>query len=61
MTYVKVLNVKPEEQRISLSIKEAVEKQEKKSEKKLEKKENLYEKEDMTFSLGDFFPNQNEN
>ena len=50
---VKVLNVKPKERRISLSIREAVEK---KQEKAPRQKESPYVKEEMTVRMGDFFP-----
>jgi len=51
---VKVLDVKPEDKRISLSIKEAVSKQEETP----QEEESPYVKEEMTVPLSDFFPNQ---
>ena len=57
MVSVKVLNVKPDDKRISLSIREALEKPEKKQQ---EQRETPFVKEDMTVSLGDFFPELNE-
>ncbi|HHY81252.1 MAG TPA: 30S ribosomal protein S1 [Clostridiales bacterium] len=53
---VKVLEVKPEEKRISLSIKEAAPKQE---EPQKEEEESPFIKEEMTVSLSEFFPDQN--
>ncbi|HBG76958.1 30S ribosomal protein S1 [Eubacteriales bacterium mix99] len=50
---VKVLNVKPRERRISLSIREAAEK---KQEEAPRQKESPYVKEEMTVRMGDFFP-----
>lgn len=58
MVTVKVLDVKPDAKRISLSIREAVEKQEKKP--KPQQQESPYTNEEMTVSLGEFFPDQNE-
>jgi small subunit ribosomal protein S1 len=55
---VKVLEVKPDEKRISLSIREAVKKQVKRP--KQQQQESLYTNEEMTVSLGEFFPDQNE-
>ena len=54
---VKVLDVKPEDRRISLSIKEAIEKKE---DKPVQEEESLFSNEEMTVSLGEFFPDQNE-
>ena len=57
---VKVLDVKPKERRISLSIREAAPKSEESPRQKENKeKESPYVKEEMTVSLGDFFPNKN--
>ena len=53
---VKILDVKPDDKRISLSIREAVEKKEKKP----QEQEIPYTNEEMTVSLGEFFPEQNE-
>lgn len=60
MTHVKVLDVKPKEKRISLSIKEAVEKpvKQEKEEKKRSPKESPFVKEEMTFTLGDILQEQ---
>lgn len=58
MVSVKVLDVKPDAKRISLSIREAVEKQEKKP--KPQQQESSFTNEEMTVSLGEFFPDQNE-
>ncbi|HCS72695.1 MAG TPA: 30S ribosomal protein S1 [Clostridiales bacterium] len=59
MVNVKVLDVKPKDRRISLSIREAVEKQEK-PEKKQAPKESPYVKEEMTVTLGDLLKEQKE-
>ncbi|NLC44372.1 MAG: 30S ribosomal protein S1 [Clostridiales bacterium] len=65
MVDVKVLDVKPQERRISLSIRDAVEKQERpeRTEKPVRKqtpKESPYVKEEMTVTLGDLFKEQQE-
>ena len=65
MVNVKVLEVKPQDRRISLSIRDAVEKQDKpekydKPAKKQAPKANLYVKEEMTVTLGDLFKEQQE-
>ncbi len=65
MVNVKVLEVKSQDRRISLSIREAVEKQERperpeKPTKKQAVKESPFVKEEMTVSLGDLFKEQQE-
>ncbi len=65
MVNVKVLEVKPQDRRISLSIRDAAEKQDKpekydKPAKKQVPKANLYVKEEMTVTLGDLFKEQQE-
>lgn len=60
MVNVKVLEVKHQDRRISLSIREAVEKQEKPEKKQAPKKESPYVKEEMTVTLGDLFKEQQE-
>ena len=54
MVSVKVLEVKPKEKRISLSIREAAPTKEEAPRK--EESQSPYVKEEMTVPLGDFFP-----
>jgi ribosomal protein S1/(E)-4-hydroxy-3-methyl-but-2-enyl pyrophosphate reductase len=54
---VKVLDVKPDEHRISLSVREALPKQ-KENYSTQANEDSQYEKEEMTVPLGDFFPDE---